>query len=108
MSKVLEFPVSERKAVTILQHLESGAEELEELYEVLDEIHRQLHEAEERATVLEAQYNTSMREYLKHVDIKDVPLILMQYSSEARISMDGEEGVISFTMADKEDEINED
>lgn len=105
MSRVLEFPTSERKAVTILQQLESGAEELEELYATLDELHRQLHDAEETATVLENNYNTNIREYVKHVDISEVPLVLMQYSSEARISMNDD--VITFTLADKE-ELNED
>ena len=39
MSKVIEFPTSERKAVALLQQLESGAEDLEELYQTLDALH---------------------------------------------------------------------
>ena len=74
MSKVIEFPTSERKAVTILQQLESGAEDLEELYQVLDDLHRQLHDTEESAELVEATYNKNMREYVKHVPIAEVPV----------------------------------
>ena len=97
MSKVLKFPTSERKAVTLLQQLESAAKDLEELYEVLDDLHRQLHDTEEEAEHIEAEYNKNMREYVKHVPIAEVPLELMQYSSEAILgkgmtfSFEGEE-----------------
>ena len=103
MSKVIEFPTSERKAVTILQQLESGAEDLEELYQVLDDLHRQLHDTEESAELVEATYNKNMREYVKHVPIAEVPLVLMQYSSEARMTMN-EDKQITFSFEGEENE----
>ena len=103
MSKVIEFPTSERKAVAILQQLESGAEDLEELYQTLDALHAQLHEAEETAERVEATYNKNMREYVKHVPITEVPLVLMQYSSEARMSM-GEDMQVTFSFEGEESE----
>ena len=104
MSKVIEFPTSERKAVALLQQLESGAEDLEELYQTLDALHSQLHEAEESAEKVEATYNKNMREYVKHVPISEVPLVLMQYSSEARMSMNDDKQVtFSFEGEENED-----
>jgi hypothetical protein len=104
MSKVIEFPTSERKAVSLLQQLESGAEDLEELYELLDNLHSQLHKAEESAEKIEATYNKNMREYVKHVPIDEVPLVLMQYSSEARMSMNDDKQVtFSFEGEENED-----
>jgi hypothetical protein len=103
MSKVIEFPTSERKAVALLQQLESSAEDLEELYQTLDALHAQLHEAEETAERVEATYNKNMREYVKHVPIAEVPLVLMQYSSEARMSM-SEDLQVSFSFEGEENE----
>ena len=104
MSKVLEFPTSERKAVTILQQLESGAEDLEELYQTLDILHKKLHDTEESAELVEATYNKNMREYVKYEPIAEVPLVLMQYSSEARMSMtDDKQVTFSFEGEENED-----
>jgi hypothetical protein len=44
-----------------------------------------------------------MREYVKHVPIAEVPLVLMQYSSEARMTM-SDDKQITFSFEGEENE----
>ena len=52
MVKIIEFPTKERKAENILQQLEAGSMQLEEMYDKLDSLHEMLHKAEEEAVTL--------------------------------------------------------
>ncbi len=71
---------------------------------VLLHLNRQFSECEESAELVEATYNKNMREYVKHVPIAEVPLVLMQYSSEARMSMNDDKQVtFSFEGEENED-----
>jgi len=101
MSKVLEFPTSERKAEAILQQLESSAEGLEEGYAELDSLHAELHEAEQIAEKQEQAYNTLMKEYRNYVDPATIPFVLVQYCSDARIKIDGE--TVRFEFEDEDE-----
>jgi hypothetical protein len=103
MVKILEFPTKERKAENILQQLEAGSMQLEEMYDKLDSLHEMLHKAEEEASCMEAKFNDDIKEYAKYVAVGDIPVRLVQYSSEANIVVDAEGMQFSFDWENKDE-----
>jgi hypothetical protein len=105
-NNVVNFPTQERKAENILQMLEAGVLELEEAYDRIDSLHEMINKAESEATVMETVYNENIKEYAKYVPVGEIPIRLVQYSSEAniKITADGEEINISFDWEKEEDE----
>jgi len=103
MVKILEFPTKERKAENILQQLEAGSMQLEEMYDKLDSLHEMLHKAEEEASCMEAKFNEDIKEYAKYVAVGDIPVRLVQYSSEANIIVDAEGMQFSFDWENKDE-----
>ena len=99
MSNVLAFPALEKTAETLLARLESQAENLEEKYVMLEELHGNLHDAEKEAECMEARYNEVMEEYAKVVGTENIPRILLEYSSNARIDINAETLEYVFTLA---------
>jgi hypothetical protein len=100
MSKVLAFPAVEKTAQTLLARLESQAENLEEKYVLLEELHGKLHDAEKEAECMEARYNEVMEEYAKLVGTENVPKILLEYASNCRIDVNSDTLEYIFTFAD--------
>lgn len=103
MVKILEFPTKERKAENILQQLEAGSMQLEKMYDRLDSLHEMLHKAEEEASCMEAKFNDDIKEYAKYVAVGDIPVRLVQYSSEANIVVDAEGMQFSFDWENKDE-----
>lgn len=103
MVKILEFPTKGRKAENILQQLEAGSMQLEEMYDKLDSLHEMLHKAEEEASCMEAKFNEDIKEYAKYVAVGDIPVRLVQYSSEANIIVDAEGMQFSFDWENKDE-----
>ena len=100
MSNVLAFPAVEKTAETLLARLESQAEALEEKYVSLEDLHGKLHDAEKEAECMEARYNEVMEEYAKLVGTENIPRILLEYSSNARIDINADTLEYVFTLAD--------
>ena len=100
MSNVLEFPIMEKNAETLLARLESQAENLEEKYVLLEELHGKLHDAEKQAECMESRYNEVMEEYAKLVGTENVPRVLLEYASNCRIDVNADTLEYIFTLAD--------
>jgi hypothetical protein len=100
MSNVLEFPIMEKNAETLLARLESQAENLEEKYVLLEELHGKLHDAEKQAECMESRYNEVMEEYAKLVGTENVPRVLLEYASNCRIDVNADTLEYIFTFAD--------
>ena len=86
MGKVVEFPTIEKATSTLLARLESEAEYLEELYLGLEDLHGTLHETELKADQREKHYNAMMSDYAKLVGAENIPHVLLQYCSNAKVS----------------------
>jgi hypothetical protein len=98
MTNIIEFPAVEKTAATLLARLESQAEALEEKYVILEELHGNLHDAEKEAECMESAYDEVMSEYAKKVGSANVPKVLLQYSTNASITLttDDLQFVLSF------------
>ena len=98
MTNIIEFPAVEKTAATLLARLESQAEALEEKYVILEELHGNLHDAENEAECMESAYDEVMSEYAKKVGSANVPKVLLQYSTNASITLttDDLQFVLSF------------
>ena len=100
MSNVLAFPAVEKTAETLLARLESQAEALEEKYVSLEDLHGKLHDAEKEAECMESRYNEVMEEYAKVVGTENIPKILLEYSSNARVNVDSDTLEYILTLAE--------
>ena len=115
MGRVVEFPTIEKASSTLLARLDSEAEVLEELYVQLEELHGALHETELEADKREKAYNVMMNDYAKLVGAENIPHVLLQYCSNAKINVDadkleyvleldpGEQYLLDFLGDDNED-----
>ena len=105
MTNILEFPALEKTAATLLARLESQAEALEEKYVMLEELHGNLHDAEKEAECMESAYDEVMSQYAKKVGSANVPKVLLQYSTNASITLTTEDMqyVLSFDPENIED-----
>lgn len=90
MGRVVEFPTIEKATSTLLARLDSEAEVLEELYVQLEELHGALHETELEADKREKAYNVMMNDYAKLVGAENIPHVLLQYCSNAKINVDAD------------------
>ena len=90
MGRVVEFPTIEKATSTLLARLDSEAEVLEELYVQLEELHGTLHETELEADKREKAYNVMMNDYAKLVGAENIPHVLLQYCSNAKINVDAD------------------
>ena len=77
--------------------------QLEEMYDKLDSLHEMLHKAEEEASCMEAKFNDDIKEYAKYVAVGDIPVRLVQYSSEVNIVVDAEGMQFSFDWENKDE-----
>ena len=98
MGKVVEFPTAEKATNNLLARLEVGAENLEELYVALEAMHGKLHEEELKADLLEKHYNVLMNDYAKLVGAENIPHVLLQYCSNAKISANADELQYTFEL----------
>ncbi len=98
MTNIIEFPAVEKTAATLLARLESQAEALEEKYVMLEELHGNLHDAEKEAECMESAYDEVMSQYASKVGSANVPKVLLQYSTNASITLttDDLQYVLSF------------
>ena len=98
MTNIIEFPAVKKTAATLLARLESQAEALEEKYVMLEELHGNLHDAEKEAECMESAYDEVMSEYAKKVGSANVPKVLLQYSTNASVTLttDDLQFVLSF------------
>ena len=105
MTNIIEFPAVEKTAATLLARLESQAEALEETYVMLEDLHGQLQDAEKEAECMERTYDEVMSEYAKKVGSANVPKVLLQYSTNASITLttDDLQFVLSFDSENVED-----
>ena len=115
MGRVVEFPTIEKATSTLLARLDSEAEVLEELYVQLEELHGKLHQTELEADKREKAYNVMMNDYAKLVGAENIPHVLLQYCSNAKINVDadkleyvleldpGEQYLLDFLGDDNED-----
>ena len=105
MTNIIEFPAVEKTAATLLARLESQAEALEEKYVMLEELHGNLHDAEKEAECMESAYDEVMSQYAAKVGSANVPKVLLQYSTNASITLttDDMQYVLSFDPENVED-----
>ena len=105
MTNVIEFPAMEQTTAALLSRLESQAEALEEKYVLLENLHGELHDAEQEAECMESRYDEVMSEYAKKVGSANVPKVLLQYSTHATITLttDDMQYVLSFDPENVED-----
>ena len=90
-AKVLQFPTKVIKADTHRAELYRRIEELDDCYDILEQVHDSLNQLEYHCHKLEQTYNIILGEYATLVDPAALEVDFLTYSTEAIVE-EGEDG----------------
>ena len=85
---VVQFPTKKVRSIVLYEELKLGAEQLEDNYVLLDQLHQGIHVMEESTSDLEKAYNARISEYVDMVGIENADLSLLEYSTVVGVKMD--------------------
>ena len=85
MGEVTKFPINR----VLEDKLQKMTENMEEVYLVLDNLHKGLNELELRAAEMEAEYNVEFKKLVDAVGVENVSIGLLSYCTEAEDHMYG-------------------
>lgn len=97
---VVQFPTKKVRSVVLYEELKLGAEQLEENYVLLDQLHQGIHVMEQSTSELEQAYNESISEYVDMVGIENADLGLLEYSTVVGVQMDEDGNPVAIDMRD--------
>jgi hypothetical protein len=86
MGEVTQFPTNK----VMEDKLQKMTESMEEVYIVLDNLHKGLNELELRAAEMEAEYNIEFKKLVDAVGVENISIGLLQYCTEAEDHMYGQ------------------
>lgn len=85
MGEVTQFPMNKM----LEEKLQKMTEEMEELYRILEGLHKGLNELELKAAEAEARYNVEFRKLVEAVGVENISIGLLSYCTEAEEHMYG-------------------
>jgi hypothetical protein len=92
-STILQFPTAVVRQDKLREDLVELSEELEETYQLLDQLHQGLHVMEKDSDEKEHLYDVRLKEYIDEVGIGNVPTILLSYSSRVLCKADADDEI---------------
>jgi len=92
-SHVLQFPTAAVKQDRLKEDLYELSEELEETYQLLDQLHQGLHVMEKDSDEKEQMYDVKLKQYINEVGIGNIPTILLSYSSSVLCKADADDEI---------------
>ena len=99
MSKILEFPTTGRKSEVLREQLLKQTTSLDEMYEELDDLHAQLHDLEELASLSEKHFDIVLKQYVALVGVGNLEVELLGYSQNTKVvPVEDSEGRPSFAI----------
>ena len=97
---VVQFPTKKVRSTVLYEELKLGAEQLEDNYVLLDQLHQGIHVMEQSTSELEQAYNESISEYVDLVGIENADLGLLEYSTVVGVQMDKDGNPVAIDMRD--------
>jgi len=85
MGEVTQFPTNK----IMEEKLQKMTEEMEELYTLLENLHKGLNELELKAAEMEATYNVEFKKLVDIVGVENISIGLLSYCTEAEDHMYG-------------------
>ena len=95
---VVQFPTKKVQSIILHEELKKSAEQLEENYVLLDQLHQGIHVMEQSTSELEQAYNESISEYVDMVGIENADLGLLEYSTVVGVQMDKDGNPVAIDM----------
>ena len=95
---VVQFPTKKVQSIILYEELKKSAEQLEENYVLLDQLHQGIHVMEQSTSELEKAYNESISEYVDLVGIENADLGLLEYSTVVGVQMDKDGNPVAIDM----------
>ena len=102
-STVLQFPTAVVKQDRMKEELTELSEQLEETYQLLDQLHQGLHVLEKDSDEKEQYYDVKLKQYIDEVGIENIPTILLSYSSNVLCKADADDEITCEWLGDDED-----
>lgn len=99
MSNVVEFP----KSKNLRRQLDEQLEELETIFNAINQGYSLLEQLEEGCTKAEAKFNGLLASYGKAVGVENIELKYLEYASE-NLTIDIETGEIRLEITEEENE----
>jgi hypothetical protein len=102
-STVLQFPTAVVKQDRMKEELTELSEQLEETYQLLDQLHQGLHVLEKDSDEKEQYYDVKLKQYIDEVGIENIPTILLSYSSHVLCKANADDEITCEWLGDDED-----
>ena len=100
---VVQFPTKKVQTNVLYEELKKSAEQLEENYVLLDQLHQGIHVMEQSTSELEQAYNESISEYVDLVGIENADLGLLEYSTVVGVKMDEDGNPVAIDMREDDE-----
>ena len=104
MTTILEFPTAEVKSDRLKESIEDMMEDLEETYQLLDQLHQGLHVIEQESDKKERLYDVLIKEYIDLVGIANIPVIMLSYSSSVLCKADADDELTCEWIGEEQDD----
>ena len=98
---VVQFPTKKVQTNVLYEELKKSAEQLEENYVLLDQLHQGIHVMEQSTSELEQAYNESISEYVDMVGLENADLGLLEYSTVVGVKMDEDGNPVAIDMRER-------
>ena len=95
MSNIIEFPTKDTQTDDLYLKLGSYHVRMDEVYANIDQLHCDFQRLLEEAKELEIDYDELLAKYVDLVGADDLEVRMLQYSSNAVVEVDADEGTFS-------------
>ena len=107
MSNIIKFPSKTGSQGDLYHKLRWFHDQMDKVYTVVDKHHYDLNKVIESAQTLETEYDKVLAKYVDIVGADDVEVRMLQYSSNAIVEVDADEGTFNIRWNSGEEEEEE-
>jgi septum formation topological specificity factor MinE len=107
MSNIIKFPTKNTYQGSLYHQLRDFHDQMDEIYTVIDNHHYNLNNSIGVAQTLETEYDEVLAKYVKLVGAEDVEVRMLQYSSNAIVEVDADEGTFNIRWGNGEGDEDE-
>lgn len=104
MSNIIKFPTKTGSQGDLYHQLRGFHDQMDKVYTVIDKHHYDLSKLIEAAQILETEYDKVLAKYVDIVGADDVEVQMLQYSSNAIVEVDADQGTFNIRWGSGEEE----
>ena len=101
---VIQFPTASKQIDALEERLTSMCDNLQEDYNSLYRLYEDTNTIEDRVSQNEKRYNDILKAYIQKVGVENCPVGFLEYSTNARATVDDHGNIVLFFEANDEKE----